>query len=295
MRNIIKIFFILLLIVVIGCIGFIGYLGFTGGFQIMDGDGMIYDWKANNLYGTWTGVDGSTLSIDEDKIVLNADTTYDILYDIDENSSSPKVKLKTSNPYEYFMFVDEDGCFILSGFIQDENERYVIINEFVNDKCNTDVDSSFKSKYREKYEQSMYLNQPYSIGNALDSVNYLNRTKNDLGIENNYIEDNGNFYTVTITSSLFDMPVEGIMYSEMNDELGLDDLVVDEIDYYSSISFDDLYNRFIELYTIVDEGEEPYATNGQPSRWATFDVENASIRLTEKADSDRVMIQFKKK
>lgn len=294
MKNFIKIICICVLIACIGAVGFVAYLGFTGGLYPLDKGKMEYDWRENELYGTWRGVDGSSLDISADEIVLNQDDeVFRIQYDIDE-ANGPKIKLKTNNPYEYFLFSKDDTIHVLSGFMQNDMDQYVITNEFVSDKDSISIDSSFKSDYRLMYEKSMFMSETYTINNMESYSDYLGKSKSELGIENKYINNEGSFFTINISSSLFDTPVSGVMYSEIDDSKDIESLCIEEIDVYSyDLSYDDIYNRFNQMYTLDSQGDEPYAvSNGGEVSWALFYNGKSSIRITHGSEANYVMIQY---
>ncbi len=292
MKKGIRLLFLLILCILIGLLSYFVYETFF----VSERHENIIEEKSvqDELYGTWIGVDGSYLEIMEDSIQLTTqERVYQIPYDVDE-TSDVKIKLKVNNPYEFFIY-SKEGARVLSGFCEDENENYIISNEFVSSEEDVDL-SNFESEYKKRYEQSMFGGKMYALEDALDAISFLGKTKKELKIENQYISNAGNFYSINMTTSLFGVASRGVMYSEVDGNKSIDDLCMDEIDLYSNENYESIYSQFLERYPLKEEGQEEYAIReGGSVIWSTFEGDKYTIHVTHGSEVSYVMIQIKRK
>lgn len=294
MKKIIRFILLLIVCILVSMICYFAYTTFFSKDATVEDKTENKDWEQQELYGSWTGMDGSYLEIDENTIVLTtSEQTYQIPYSVDDTSDI-KIKLKVNNPYEFFIYTKENAH-VLSGFVEDENENYVIENEFVLNQDNVDL-YGFESEYKKRYEQSMFASQIYSVEDAMKTLSFLGKTKSDLKIENKYIDSNGNFYSINMTSSLFGVSCRGVIYSEVDGNKDIENLIIDEVDLYSSDSYDSIYSQFKEMYSLKEEGQEAYAVSDEGSvLWSTFEDSKYTIHLTHGTETNYVMVQMKRK
>lgn len=276
--------------------------------QIMDGPGMVRDFREYALRGKWTEVcesDPGRLQFDASTLKYkniwgeNGSTGYEV----DENDYTGEVRIDFTEggPFEYLIYHEEEyegkPLAVISGIIMEYDGRGpVVFNEFVPEADREEVPDDFVSALARSYNDRepipsyMTVNELY-VGELLDCVGWIGKTGSELETADAFVKQDGLFRSVTLNGNLVGGYAYGSAYFDFYDDH--DDPVVDRVYLQSeALNFETCKNGLAEHLGEPDgEGEKPYAeVDGGAVTWCTFTTDTAVLDLSSGSERDYIEI-----